>query len=247
MSSSTRPRSGLKADGRLGDPPLRGAVHHRDLPLLRGGDVFGIMELHYLQEGIHLAKLYFKYGAMGSSKTATALITKYNYEERGMAVWLLKPAADDRDGASVIRSRVGLLAPADAVAAGDDLLQRLAARPRPDVIVVDECQFLAEAQIDQLRAIVDLQNIPVLCFGLRTDFQTRLFPGSRRLFELADSITEIKTICACGAKATVNARLDPQGYILTEGAQVELGGNERYLAMCHRCYMTHIREHKKVR
>lgn len=205
------------------------------------------MELHYLQEDIHLAKLYFKYGAMGSSKTATALITKYNYEERGMAVWLLKPAADDRDGASVIRSRVGLLAPADAVAAGDDLLQRLAARPRPDVIVVDECQFLAEAQIDQLRAIVDLQNIPVLCFGLRTDFQTRLFPGSRRLFELADSITEIKTICACGAKATVNARLDPQGYILTEGAQVELGGNERYLAMCHRCYMTHIREHKKVR
>ena len=119
--------------------------------------------------------------------------------------------------------------------------------PRPDVIVVDECQFLTEAQIDQLRAIVDLQNIPVLCFGLRTDFQTRLFPGSRRLFELADSITEIKTICACGAKATVNARLDPQGYILTEGEQVELGGNERYLAMCHRCYMTHIREHKKVR
>src|SRR5699024_4974509 len=147
----------------------------------------------------------------------------------------------------VIRSRVGLSAPADAVAAGDDLLERLAARPRPDVIVVDECQFLAEAQIDQLRAIVDLQNIPVLCFGLRTDFQTRLFPGSRRLFELADSITEIKTICACGAKATVNARIDPQGYILTEGAQVELGGNERYLAMCHRCYMTHIREHKKVR
>ena len=147
-----------------------------------------------------MAKLYFKYGAMGSSKTATALITKYNYEERGMAVWLLKPAADDRDGALTIRSRVGLSAPADAVAAGDDLLERLAARPRPDVIVVDECQFLAEAQIDQLRAIVDLQNIPVLCFGLRTDFQTRLFPGSRRLFELADSITEIKTICAAALR-----------------------------------------------
>lgn len=194
-----------------------------------------------------MAKLYFKYGAMGSSKTATALITKYNYEERGMTVWLLKPAADDRDGMLTIRSRVGLEAPAEAVAETDDLLERYRRREKPDVIVVDECQFLTEAQIEQLRDLVDLENLPVLCFGLRTDFRTRLFPGSRRLLELADSITEIKTICACGSKATVNARMDAEGYILTEGEQVVLGGNERYIAMCHRCWKEHITQHKQVR
>lgn len=195
-----------------------------------------------------MAKLYFKYGAMGSSKTATALITKYNYEERGMQVWLIKPAADDRDGAYVIQSRVGLSAVADTVGPEADLRQRYRSRgERADVIIVDECQFLTEEQIDQLRELVDLENLPVLCFGLRTDFQTRMFPGSRRLFEVADSITEIKTICHCGAKATVNARLDGQGYIITEGAQVVLGGNDRYIAMCHKCWKTYIMEKRKVR
>lgn len=197
--------------------------------------------------GKALAKLYFKYGAMGSSKTATALITKYNYEERGMTVWLLKPSADDRDGVYTIQSRVGLTAEAETVSPDADIRELYTAREPVDVIIVDECQFLTEAQIDQLRELVDLDDLPVLCFGLRTDFQTKMFPGSRRLFEVADSITEIKTICHCGAKATVNARLDDQGYIITEGAQVELGGNERYIAMCHKCWKTFIREHRKAR
>ena len=200
-----------------------------------------------IKEVTGLAKLYFKYGAMGSSKTATALITKYNYEERGMRVWLMKPAADDRDGALRLKSRVGLEAEAEAVAADKNIIDLYRARDRVDVILVDECQFMTEAQIDQLRTLVDQDNLPVLCFGLRTDFQTKLFPGSRRLFEVADSITEIKTICCCGSKATVNARIDAEGYIITEGAQVVLGGNDRYLAMCHKCWKESIAEHRKVR
>ncbi len=186
-----------------------------------------------------MAKLYFKYGAMGSSKTAQALITKFNYEERGMAVWLLKPAVDDRDGAGVVRSRIGLEAPADVIGPGDDIRALFARRDRPDVVIADEAQFLTPEQIDQFRDLVDTENVPVLCFGLRTDFRTRLFPGSRRLFELADSITEIKTICACGAKATVNARLSG-GRVVTEGAQVLLGGNDSYVAMCHSCWKARI-------
>ena len=133
-----------------------------------------------------MAKLYFKYGAMGSSKTATALITKYNYEERGMRVWLIKPAADRRDGEFTLRSRIGLTAQCEAIGPECDLREQYAAHGRADVIIVDECQFLTGQQIDQLRELVDRENLPVLCFGLRTDFQTKLFPGSRRLFELAD-------------------------------------------------------------
>ena len=193
-----------------------------------------------------MAKLYFKYGAMGSSKTATALITKYNYEERGMKVWLIKPAADPRAGAFTLKSRIGLTAEAEAIAPDKDLCALYAARERPDVIIVDECQFMTAPQIDQLRWLVDREDLPVLCFGLRTDFQTHLFPGSRRLFELADSITEIKTICDCGRKATTNARISPDGYVLTEGDQVFLGGNDSYIAMCHKCYQDYIIQHRKV-
>lgn len=197
--------------------------------------------------GSTVAKLYFKYGSMGSSKTAQALITKYNYEENGMLVWLIKPAADQRDGAIILRSRVGLEAPAEVVAPERDLLEAYRLRGRTDVIIVDECQFLTAAQIDQLREIVDSENIPVLCFGLRTDFRSTLFEGSRRLFEVADTITEIKAICDCGAKATTNARIDSDGYVVTEGAQLLLGGNDRYIAMCHKCWVRNIREHRKVR
>ena len=195
-----------------------------------------------------MAKLYFKYGAMGSSKTAQALITKYNYEENDMKVWLIKPSADTRDGVAILRSRIGLEAAVEVIPPEVDIYARfLGSRVRRcDVIIVDECQFLTEAQIDQLRSIVDDHNIPVMCFGLRTDFQTRLFPGSRRLMEVADAIQEIKTICDCGAKATVNARIS-DGYIVTEGAQVVLGGNDCYIAMCHRCYKNGIREHKKIK
>ena len=184
-----------------------------------------------------MAKLYFKYGAMGSSKTAQALITKFNYEERGMKVWLIKPALDDRDGAIILRSRIGLQAECTTIAPTDDIFEMFTQEEfRADVIITDECQFFTPENIDQLRRIVDELGVPVLCFGLRTDFLTKLFPGSMRLFELADSISEIKTICSCGKKASVNARIDEQGRIVTEGSQVMLGGNDSYIAMCHRCY-----------
>lgn len=195
-----------------------------------------------------MAKLYFKYGAMGSSKSAQALITKYNYEENDMSVWLIKPSADIRDGADILRSRIGLEAKAEIMTPDTDIFARFAESQaeKCDVVIVDECQFMTQQQIDQLRAIVNEYAIPVLCFGLRTDFQTKLFPGSMRLMELADVIEEIKTMCDCGAKATVNARIS-DGYIVTEGAQVVLGGNDSYIAMCHRCYINGIREHKKIK
>ena len=196
-----------------------------------------------------MAKLYFKYGAMGSSKTAQALITKYNYEENDMQVWLIKPSADTRDGAQILRSRIGLQAQVEVMVPGEDIYEKYAREHNGNchAVIVDECQFMTEEQINQLRAIVDDFDVPVMCFGLRTDFQTKLFPGSRRLMEIADAIQEIKTICDCSAKATVNARIDSDGYIVTEGAQVVLGGNDSYIAMCHRCYINGIKEHKKIR
>ena len=188
-----------------------------------------------------MAKLYFKYGAMGSSKSAQALITRFNYTELGMKVWLIKPSTDTRDGADVIRSRIGLEEHAQIITPEQDIREEYRAAGRADVIISDEAQFFTPAQIDQLRELVDGEDIPVLCFGLRTDFLTHFFPGAQRLMELADSITEIKTVCACGRKATVNARLDGNGRIVTEGAQVLLGGNDRYIAMCHKCWKEKIR------
>ena len=196
-----------------------------------------------------MAKLYFKYGAMGSSKTAQALITKYNYEENNLNVWLIKPSADVRDGVNVLRSRIGLEAVVHIITPDTDVYQLFEDTQKAtcNVIIVDECQFLTSEQIDQLRYIVNDFNIPVMCFGLRTDFQTKLFPGSMRLMEVADTIQEIKTICDCGAKATVNARIDGEGFIVTEGAQVFLGGNDAYIAMCHKCYVNGIRERRKIK
>ena len=195
-----------------------------------------------------MAKLYFKYGAMGSSKTAQALITKYNYEENDMSVWLLKPSTDTRDGVATVRSRIGLEANAQIATPDTDVytLFRENRADRCHVVIVDECQFLTPSQIEGLRRIVDDFDIPVLCFGLRTDFLTHLFPGSARLFEVADSITEIKTVCACGSKAIVNARIDGEGNVVTQGEQVFLGGNDAYIAMCHKCWRAAIREKKKV-
>ena len=196
-----------------------------------------------------MAKLYFKYGAMGSSKTAQALITKYNYEENDMKVWLIKPSADTRDGVAKLRSRIGLEATVEVMTPDMNIYDRFRDTRAGNctAVIADEAQFLTEKQIDELRAIVDDFNIAVLCFGLRTDFQTRLFPGSRRLMEVADAIQEIKTMCDCGTKATVNARIDAEGHIVTEGAQVVLGGNDSYIAMCHRCYIRGIREHKVIK
>jgi len=189
-----------------------------------------------------MAKLYFKYGVMGSSKSAQALITKFNYEERGMSVWLIKPSIDTRDGANVIRSRIGLMSEADVITPETGIRDRYHQMGRRDVIIADEAQFFTPEQIDELRMLVDEEDLPVLCFGLRTDFLTHFFPGARRLMELADSLTEIKTVCECGRKATVNARIDAEGRIVTQGGQVMLGGNDSYLAMCHQCWKRKIRE-----
>ena len=183
-----------------------------------------------------MAKLYFKFGAMGSSKSAQALITKFNYEELGMSVWLIKPSIDDRDGADVIKSRIGLSASAQVITPEQSIIEEYKKAGKYDVIISDEAQFFTPEQIDDLRNLVDDEDIPVLCFGLRTDFQTHFFPGSKRLMELADSMTEIKTVCACGKKATVNARIDENGNIVYRGNQVMLGGNDSYVAMCHKCW-----------
>ena len=188
-----------------------------------------------------MAKLYFKYGAMGSSKSAQALITKFNYEELGMTVWLIKPSIDTRDGADVIKSRIGLECKAQIITPEQNIEDEYHAAGKHDVIIADEAQFFTGEQIEQLRARVDDEDLPVLCFGLRTDFLTHLFPGSQRLLELADSLTEIKTVCACGRKATVNARIDETGRVVTQGDQVFLGGNDSYIAMCHKCWKEKIR------
>ena len=192
-----------------------------------------------------MAKLYFKYGAMGSSKSAQALITKFNYEELGMTVWLIKPSIDTRDGADLIRSRIGLACRAAVITPEQDIKEAYRAAGRHDVIIADEAQFFTPEQIEQLRDLVDEEDLPVLCFGLRTDFLTHFFPGAQRLMELADSLTEIKTVCACGRKATVNARIDGAGRIVTEGSQVLLGGNDSYIAMCHKCWKDKIRAQKQ--
>lgn len=195
-----------------------------------------------------MAKLYFKYGAMGSSKTAQALITKFNYEERGMSVWFIKPGTDTRDGEDIIKSRIGLFASCYAVGARENIRHTFDSLDKHyDVIIADECQFFTSSQIDMLRDIVNEYDIPVLCFGLRTDFMTKLFTGSARLFEVADSIAEIKTICACGSKAIVNARLDDEGAVVTEGDKICLGGNDRYIAMCHRCWRKKIAQQRESR
>lgn len=185
-----------------------------------------------------MAKLYFKYGAMGSSKSAQALMTKFNYEELGMSVWLIKPSIDDRDGKDIIRSRIGLENRCDIISPNDDIVDIFVSEHKNscDVIIADECQFFPAEQIDMLRRIVDEHGIPVLCYGLRTDFLSHLFGGSKRLFEIADSISEIKTICKCGQKAIVNARIDSDGHVATGGQTILLGGNDTYIPMCYKCW-----------
>lgn len=188
-----------------------------------------------------MAKLYFKYGVMGSSKSAQALIAKFNYEENGMDVLLLKPATDTRDGTNIVKSRIGLKCEARIVNDKVDIYQEIVLQNEvwPCVIICDESQFFTEAQIEQLKNIAVDLNIPVLCYGLLTDFQTKLFPGSKRLIELADSIQEIKMVCECGKRASVNARM-AQGKVITEGEQVLIGGNESYVAMCYSCWKDHL-------
>ena len=175
-----------------------------------------------------MAKLYFRYGAMGSSKTANDVMVQYNYRERGCEVLMLKPRLENRDGATIVRSRCGLQAECWFV---EDL-------PQIDLtgiacVIVDEAHFLTSSQVRMLVDIVDERNIPVICYGLRTDFRGELFEGSRELLCWADTIEEIKTICWCGRKATFNARVH-DGKIVREGEQILLGGNSQYISLCRR-------------
>lgn len=184
-----------------------------------------------------MSKLYFKYGAMGSSKTANLLITKFNYEEKGKRVLLLKSGSDDRDGANIVKSRVGLSAEAGIIEKNRSIIDKFRNQIRiSDVILVDEAQFLSEKQINELHEIVTAYDIPVICYGLMTDFTSHMFEGSKRLVEIAESMQEIKTVCECGRKATINARMDAHGRIVTSGEQIAIGGNELYKSMCYTCW-----------
>ena len=178
-----------------------------------------------------MPKLIFRYGAMGSSKTANALMVRYNYVEKGKKVVLLKPKCENRDGEKTIRSRIGLEAPCEFA---EDFLEQYNG-DHYDCLIVDEVQFLAPEVIDKLSDLVDTYGITVICYGLRTDFQSNLFPGSKRLMELADDIEQIKTICWCGKRANFNARI-LNGQMVMEGEQVQLGGNESYTALCRKHY-----------
>jgi thymidine kinase len=182
-----------------------------------------------------MPKLYFRYGCMGSSKTANALMVKFNYEEKGYKVALMKPSVDDRDGVDIIKSRIGLQSKTIVISKAEDIKEWYLSLPnKPNVIIVDEAQFLTESQVNQLKDIA-IEYIPVLCFGLKSDFMTHLFEGSKRLFEIADSIQEIKSICKCGRKAEVNARVK-NGKIIDTGNQIEIGGNESYIGVCYKCW-----------
>lgn len=202
-----------------------------------------------------MAKLYFKYGAMGSSKSANALMTEYNYMEVGKKVIIAKPCIDTRDGERIIKSRIGLESNciyleellSQEVIEGINIIREnpegnkaekarkelLGTKLLCDAIIVDEAQFATAEQIDLLSDIVDFLNIPILCYGLRADFQNNSFPGSMRLLETADSLEEIKTVCWCGRKAICNARYNENG-IVRQGEQIELGANDKYIALCRK-------------
>lgn len=189
-----------------------------------------------------IGKLYFRYGTMGSAKTAVLLTQAYNFEERGVAYICFKPATDTREQRNVIRSRIGIERECNWIYHDTNLwevINEIALKDdeMPAWILVDEAQFLTPHQVDQLAKVVDDYGINVVCYGLRTDFRSQLFEGSRRLFEIADTIDELKSTCSCGRKTIVNARLDSKGRILTEGEQVEIGGNDRYVAVCRRCWI----------
>ena len=179
---------------------------------------------------------------MGSAKTALLLTTAYNFEERGLHYLCLKPVIDTRDRRNVIRSRIGIERECRWIQSDTNLYLTIRScikddpETMPRWILVDEAQFLSARQVDELAAIVDDFGINVICYGLRTDFKGNLFEGSKRLFEMADTIDEVKSTCTCGRKTIMNARIDSRGEIITEGAQVEIGGNDRYVACCRKCW-----------
>ncbi len=179
-----------------------------------------------------MAKLYFRYGVMGSSKSANALMVRYNYEERGQRALMVKPMLDQREGEQIVNSRIGLRYPCV-------WFEKLEQMSREEIqayqcVIVDESQFLTRAQVKFLTDIVDDMNVPVICYGLRADFKGDLFPGSEALLAWSDVIEEVKTICWCGKKAICNARFDEHGVVLKEGAQVVLGANDCYIGLCRK-------------
>lgn len=195
--------------------------------------------------------LRYYYGSMASAKTLRLLSTAYNLEEKGVQIMVLKPSIDTRDGEGIIKSRAGLERKCIMVDKDVNLYKAIKAYKNVLAsqleelkwVLIDECQFLTEEQVDQLSDVVDFLDINVMCFGLRTDFQSHLFQGSKRLFELADDIEEIKSTCECGdRKTSINARFDENGEIITEGGQVEIGGNDKYRAICRRCWKNKVRE-----
>ena len=192
-----------------------------------------------------MAKLYFYYAAMNAGKSTTLLQADYNYRERGMATMLWTAAFDDRSGSGTISSRIALSAPAHTYSDDVDLFAALTAelkRREVHCVLVDEAQFLTQRHVLQLCRIADELSIPVLCYGLRTDFQAKLFPGSAALLALADNLVELKAMCECGRKATMNLRVDQDGFAVARGEQTEIGGNDRYVALCRRHFFERLRE-----
>ncbi len=184
-----------------------------------------------------MAKLYFYYASMNAGKSTTLLQADFNYRERGMATMLWTAALDDRGGVRAIESRIGLHAEAHRFDSETDLWARVTAATRVEplaCVLVDEAQFLTEGQVWQLARLADEANIPVLCYGLRTDFQGELFPGAKVLLGIADSLVELKAVCHCGRKSTMNLRVDATGAAVRQGAQTEIGGNDRYVALCRK-------------
>lgn len=187
-----------------------------------------------------MANLVFYYGAMGCSKTANALMTRFQYIDKGLKVWLIKPELDTRDDihhedgtiTSLVKSRVGISGEATVIKSDQDIIPPSGT----ELIICDEAQFLSEFQVDELKAITEVWDIPVYCYGLRTDFRTKLFPGSKRLFELASNVIQLESICSCGKPAIINARFNGKGKIVTAGSQIEIGGDERYKALCYSCW-----------
>lgn len=191
-----------------------------------------------------MAKLYFIYGAMGCGKTIDLLKTAFNYEERGQNVLLFTPKKDDRYGVGKIKTRVGLERDAIVIDENMDLYSYVLKYPKKiDCVLVDEVNFLSKRNIDELSDVVDFLNIPVMCYGLRTDFLTNTFEASKRLLEIADNIQEIKTICECGKKAIINMRI-ADGKIVTEGEQIMVGGNDSYKSVCRHCYKDYKSQYK---
>jgi thymidine kinase len=192
-----------------------------------------------------VAKLYFYYAAMNAGKSTTLLQADFNYRERGMETMLWTAAFDDRSGAGTIASRIALNAAANTYGDETDLFEAAAEelkRRKLDCILIDEAQFLTRAHVLQLCRVSDELGIPVLCYGLRTDFQANLFEGSAALLALADALIELKAVCECGRKATMNLRVDSEGHAVAAGAQTEIGGNDRYVALCRRHFFERLRE-----